>query len=453
MSDARTIVVEGGNQSGKSYLATSTLASYLMNKHPLHRWPPDDPPTAWYCTTTFDLFAEQPWVHIKNFLLYPGESELTLPTRNIQYIAWHRPGVPKLIVGTTGWRLVPKSYESGRSEFQAKTLPFYIVDEECPDDIWGELRARRLAAQNSIGLVAATPIKGMAWLEKLRTMAVEGRGGVAHYRLNTMDNPGMSKEAVEDLQEELRDRPEELDLRLKGVPYFAQGLVYPDGLFRAEHVIDPFNIPRDWARYRCVDHGYRNCACVWMAINPMGDTVVVYKDYLGKERTIRQNCEIITADEKDGHLFAGSWIDPATRGTEAESGKRVIDMWREYGYDCDPAPDNRVLAGVERCKQLMVERGGDGTRPRLRIFNTCRDWLQERKNYKWNAERPKGDEKKDKPEKRDDHIMDAFRYIVAAGIEYVEPPRASAIPDPIANPVGYAFWKKRHRQRDNRPKL
>jgi hypothetical protein len=131
---------------------------------------------------------------------------------------------------------------------------------------------------------------------------------------------------------------------------------------------------------------------------------------------------------------------------DAETGQQVIDLWRYRGYRCAPAPDNRRISGIERVKDLLVEMGGPaGDRPKFRVFKSCTEFLRERKNYRLPKEKAAGDEQTKVVVKRDDHVMDCWRYIVAAGLRYrqILPPPVPR-PDPRINPAGAAFWDARH---------
>ena len=52
---APIVVLEGGNQSGKTLTACVDLL-----------W--RQPPAAWYCTTTYELFSQQAWAHFCRLL-------------------------------------------------------------------------------------------------------------------------------------------------------------------------------------------------------------------------------------------------------------------------------------------------------------------------------------------------------------------------------------------------
>lgn len=453
-SDCWLILLEGGNQSGKTWTACVDFVSFLLGRHRLFRGLRGVDRQAWYATYNYEMFGEQAWGHIKRLLLYPGESEFSLPTKRIRHIVWETHGkVPSSVQLTSGAGFTVKTYKQGRDAFQAKTLRYGVVDEECDDDVWEEILSRMLSVKGRARLVIpVTPVKGKLWLDELRNDAGKKYPGLFHVRLKTLDNPTMNADMVSILMRKLKNDPDRLKLRLEGIPCYNQGLIYPDGsIWRGElHEVDPFKIPRTWTRYRCIDPGWKNCACLWVAVSPPDvNTVVVYRDYLAHECTIAQNAARIRSYEDGGEYCQFSYIDPAANATDAETGEKLIDRWRANGVLCQPAPDNVVLTGIERVRDLMIERGGiDRDRMRLRVFRTCEHFLRERRQYRWPDERKKGDEGKEKPLKRDDHVMDCFRYIVAGGLEYVEPRLRRPRPDPETNPIGYAFWVSRNMSPD-----
>lgn len=435
------------------FLATLTDPEYRA-KVGLPPFEPGEEPAGYYATTTLSKFGEQAWIHFKAALLYPGESIDVLPTKKIVEIGWERrspetPNYIKLRRLDGGFAHVYiRSFEQGRGEFQAKSLDVAALDEEAPATIVEEIQARFLAKKHSRLIVAATPIIGIRWLQEYCDLAETSKGRIEKFRLKTYENPAANQDQIQAMRELYKDRPEELTLRLEGEPYSSTGLVYPDSLFKPQtRVIEPYYMnPGEWTFYRCIDHGYRNCACLWMAINKTEDNILVYRDYIGRERTIQQNVGMIKAlSQRNGEVYHKTYIDPATLGKDAESGERIIDLYNKHGIKCESAPDNRVLSGIEKVKDLLSQQGGvDGKVPRLRVFNTCQEFLGERRMYRWGELREKGDEGADKPEKRCDHSMDVFRYLIASGLKYVQRKiNPSELP-----PLGRLF----HQQRNPPPK-
>ena len=78
--------------------------------------------------------------------------------------------------------------------------------------------------------------------------------------------------------------------RYYGLPHYSSGLVI-DNFDKKHHLIDPFDIPESWTKYRAVDHGRVNPeAMLNMAVSPEGYKVL-YQEYYKAGRDISQNVE------------------------------------------------------------------------------------------------------------------------------------------------------------------
>lgn len=449
----RVRVAEGGNQSGKSWAGCVDFILQARGLHPMRRWqgPAGSTWRGWYATTTYERFAEQAWGHFKRLLVLPGEAVSVLPTLNVSGIGWdnrnpERPLYLKVRRADGGIAEIwIKSYEQGSGEFQAAEVDALVLDEECPDAIWEEAQPRVLTRRGGI-VVTATPVMGVRWLDGLRVAAESGSADVYHCRLDTRDNPRTDLAEIAKLEAVFRGRPELLDLRLRGLPLAAEGTVYSDLVFTPGHVCEPFGLDAEWTRYRAIDHGFRVCACLWFAVDRQGD-VVLYREYTGEERTIKENAVAIR--RLSGHEgYARTWIDPAVLGRESAEGRRLVDLWHAEQRTAgdrslvQPALDNEVLAGIEQVWKLLGERGGlQGERPRFRVFRSCTGFLDERRTYRFHDVKQRGDEGPVKPVKRDDHLMDAWRYAVAAGLKHV----AISAPPPADGTLGRRLWDARRR--------
>ena len=457
----RTKVLEGGNQSGKTLTGVVDFLLNALGIHPTKSWEPLhdlDTWRGWFCTTTYKKFSEQAWKHFKALLFYPGEQTSQLPSRKVLSIGWidKNPETPSYFrlrrADGREAEIWIKSYEQGAGEFQAAEVDQLNLDEECNGPIFEEAQPRLLARNGCIA-VTATPVEGQDWLADLRKRAEEGDRYVRHVRLDTRDNPGLTDEALLGIQAEFIGRPDLYRLRMEGYPLALEGLVYSDWSFTPGHVVDPFELPRDdrgrilWTLRRCLDPGYRNCGCLWLGTDRLGD-MYLYRDYKGQERTIAQNAKAVrelgAGDGAGEEAYYDRWADPAILGRTGESGQRVIDLYDAEGLKLSPAPNNRVLPGIELVKQAMLAKGGaNGEHPQLRVFRSCLETLKERRLYRWPDARDRGDERQgvqERPEKREDHLMDCLRYLIAAGAGY----RSSGRPLPPPGTVGRRLLSKRH---------
>jgi len=477
----REKVAEGGNQSGKSWSTCIDFCLGLAGKHPTRKRRGAGAWRGWYSTTTYDRFAEQAWGHFKALLLFPGESVHKLPTRRILNIGWDAryPETPTYLKvlqddGEIAEAWI-KSFKQGREEFQAAEVDVLAIDEECPTEIYEEAQPRLLKRNGQI-VVAATPVTGVKWLQDLRDSAESDRKHIFHTRFPTYENPGLTAEAIAGMMAKCKARPDLFKLRMEGHPVVDEGRIYPDSIWNPEgggRIVAPFSIPHDWTRFRSIDHGVHTVAALWAAVAPGSKKIVVYREYYGRDVTpaVEGNAlNILRLSLLDGgeKRYAARWIDPATLGSGQETGERLIDIWNRSGYcircenteasardprrcaacgservtiDVDPAPDNRVESGIEKVRELLLERAPDGS-PLLVFFDNLANLFAERREYGRHEPDPdKGDadDRKRKPIKRNDHLLDNLRYLIAAGLAWKPP----AAPPPPDGSLARKMWEKR----------
>lgn len=200
-----------------------------------------------------------------------------------------------------------------------------------------------------------------------------------------------------------------------------EGAVYPE--FRRDvHVIQPFAIPAAWTRVVGADHGYRNpAAWLWGAISPDGD-VYVYREFYEREWLIEEICKRGKDGRKSapgrmdpGEKIEALYIDPATGARRGADGLSDLDHYLEHLPKTLPVikANNSVTAGIDMIKTMLKpdSRG----KPRLYIFNTCQNTIDEITSYRY-AELAPGREglqnDKETPQKVNDHLMDSLRYMV-----------------------------------------
>jgi PBSX family phage terminase large subunit len=209
-----------------------------------------------------------------------------------------------------------------------------------------------------------------------------------------------------------------------------QGQIYTE-LARDIHVIKPFRIPDDWHRFMSADHGFRNAACFgWWAVD-YDSNLYLYRSFYKNEWIIEEICKgnprtgepgIIEMNGREGRKEI--WIDPSTKANRGKDSD-----WQTYldhlpkDWSLVPA-NNEVAAGIDRVKQYLKldERTG---KPRLYIFDTCSEVIDEMFKYRWDELSP-GQEanknQKEQPVKKDDHGPDMVRYGVMSRPE--EPKKA-----------------------------
>jgi phage terminase large subunit len=177
-------------------------------------------------------------------------------------------------------------------------------------------------------------------------------------------------------------------------------------------LLDRFDIPADWQRYRAVDFGFTNpFVCQWWARDHDG-RLYLYREIYMTGRTIAQHAPKIKA------LSQGEFTIKTVADHDAEDRATLA----QEGIPTQPA-DKRITVGIEKVQERLKVQG-DG-RPRLLVL---RDSLVElddglRERFKPTCTHkefaayvyPKGvDGKplKEVPVDDNNHGMDALRYMV-----------------------------------------
>jgi PBSX family phage terminase large subunit len=191
----------------------------------------------------------------------------------------------------------------------------------------------------------------------------------------------------------------------------AEGAVYEE--FTASvHVINPFPIPRAWAKYRVIDFGFTNpFVCQWWAVDPDG-ILYLYRELYRTKIIVQDHAEIIKEHSKDEqYVLTLADHDAEDRATLEKEGISTR------------AANKAVTSGIQNVKdRLKVLENG---KARLYIFRHCLieadpNLLAKKVVYCTEMEfgqyaYPKdasGKPVKEQPVKEFDHGMDAMRYIV-----------------------------------------
>lgn len=192
----------------------------------------------------------------------------------------------------------------------------------------------------------------------------------------------------------------------------AEGIVY-DNWDAATHLIDHFDIPREWRRFRVVDFGYTNpFVCQWWAMDGDG-RLYRYRELYATQRLVSDHAADIA------RLSAGESYTATVADHDAEDRATLHSL----GIQTIPA-FKAVTVGIQAVQARLAKAGDD--RPRLFLLRdslVSRDERlveakkplcteQEIDGYVW-AKSADGRPVKEEPVKVDDHGCDATRYAVA----------------------------------------
>ncbi len=394
-----------GNQLGKTFAAGNEVAMHLTGMYP--EWWKGlrfTRPNHWLAGSESGeltrrgvqriLFGRDPKTEI-------GTG--SIPRDQILAYTWAR-GVPDLldtvtVQHTTGGKstISLKSYDQGRSKWQADTVDGVWFDEEPPQDVYTEGLTRTNTSLGPI-ILTLTPLLGMS--QVVGRFMVEKAAGT-HVTTMTLDDA--EHYTAEQRRAITESYPEhEREARTRGVPSLGSGRVFPIAEDRI--TIEPVAIADHWPRICGLDFGWDHpSAAVWLAWDRDADTVYVYDCY--RERNVTPAVQAASIRAR------GAWIPVAWPAdgmqTEKGTGRRLVTHYTEAGcnmlsehaqYEKSADSTPQSLVSVEAGVMDMLTRMQSG---RLKVFKHLADWLEEFRLYH---------RKEGRIVKERDDLMSATRY-------------------------------------------
>ena len=186
------------------------------------------------------------------------------------------------------------------------------------------------------------------------------------------------------------------------------------------HVIEPFEIPNTWTRFRAADWGYASpFCCLWFAVD-YDENVYVYREYYGTKVIADQWAKNIAKLERRERILYGK-LDGSTDQSRGDRGDSIFAVINKelrnagsipFGF-ADRSPGSRAAGRQEVHKRLLLRKTGevsdDGVyieRPSLFIFNTCRNLIRTLPSLPIDP----SDAEKVAKKGAEDHAYDALQY-------------------------------------------
>ena len=132
------------------------------------------------------------------------------------------------------------------------------------------------------------------------------------------------------------------------------------------HVCKPFEIPKEWRRYRAFDYGLDRLACYWIAIDS-ARTVYVYKELCESDLPISTACERIIETNGDDSIYL-TLAPPDMWSRSQETGRSKASLFCEYGVDVTKSSNNREAGWLALKELLKTDANGIS---KLVIFDNC----------------------------------------------------------------------------------
>ena len=201
------------------------------------------------------------------------------------------------------------------------------------------------------------------------------------------------------------------------------------------HVIDPFEVPREWKIYRSYDFGYGKPFDVsWWAVDFDGRAYLILQLYgasapnVGIKWTPDRQFAEVARIEREHRWLKGKTIfgvaDPSI--WDASRGEAIIDAADRHFVTFERGANSRIAGWMQCHYRLAFDDGG---RPMVYFFNTCRDAVRTLPALTYSATVPE-----DLDTDGEDHFADSFRYFAMS--RPIAPRRAEApAPAPLSDPL------------------
>lgn len=402
-SNARIKLFAGGNRSGKTVGGACEATWWLTGKHPYRETP--RPPVRGRCVTVDFLEGL--------YKIVLPEMSRWLPPSELIDGSWEKSWDKELRTLTLANDSFIEfmSYEQELEKFAGTSRHFVWFDEEPPQNIYVECLLRLFDVGGSVW-ITMTPVEGMTWTFDDIYEKQEIDPNVAVFEVDLIENPHVNEGEIAILLAGLSD--DERQARIHGQYVQIGGRIFP--MFKRElHVIDDFIPPEEWLHIAAMDHGFNNpTAWLWSAVSPDGD-VFIYDEHYESGKVVRHHAQVVHERNAKHERLPAYYIgDPAIKQVNPITGTSVQLEYVDHGVPILPA-NNEVRAGINRVAHYLI--GTEG-RPKLYIAKTCENLIRETARYRWSVWASKkmirDRNKKEEPHKRDDHAVDALRYLIAS---------------------------------------
>lgn len=283
-----------------------------------------------------------------------------------------------------------KSYDQGRTKWQAETVDGVWFDEEPPLEVYSE-GLTRTNATGGLVMLTFTPLFGMS--EVVMRFLSEPSPD-RHITTMTIDD-------AEHYSPEERARivaaypAHEREARAKGIPVLGSGRIFP--VAEEAILIDPLRPAPHWPALGALDFGWDHpFAAVKLYWDRDADIVYVAQAYRAREQTPILHAGAL----RDwGSWLPWAWPHDGLQHDKG-SGEQLAEQYRRQGLRMleERAQFEDGTNGVEAGLMLMLDRMQTG---RLKVFRTLTEWVEEFRLYH---------RKDGKVVKERDDLMSATRY-------------------------------------------
>ena len=220
------------------------------------------------------------------------------------------------------------------------------------------------------------------------------------------DNPYLSDDGL--YEANLLSLPEHQRRQLlEGDWDINEGAAFPE-FNRRDHVIDPYDIPSNWIRFRACDYGYGSyTGVVWFTVVPGSEQLVVYRELYVSKVTATDLADIILEiEEEAGERIRYGVLDSSLWHNRGDTGPSLAEQMIMKGCrwrPSDRSKGSRIAGKNELHRRLQIDEFTE--EPRLVFFSNCTNVISQLPSLPLDKNNPE-----DVDTHAEDHLYDAIRY-------------------------------------------
>lgn len=356
--------------------------------------------------------------------LHHLQGDITLPDGTTHYME-HDPAQPPSTIEFKGSDL-----ESAERLRGAKVNGF-VFDEYARHnpDKWDEIFQPMMSTTDGWAMFISSP-RGFNHFFQLWRHAQDSDDWFTSHA-TAYDSPYVKKDFLDEVYTDYKKRGKVNAFYQEYMAEFRQmeGLVYPEFDYDV-HVIPPDEVPSQGTRIAGLDFGFTNPTAAAFFLIDYDDNWYLYDEVYQTEQTMDVIANVLKERTvtKPVQFFSA---DPA----QAEH----IASLAKHGLPIHPVSKTHdsIQKGMDYCREQLRPREQlqGPPQPKFFVVNHCQNFINEIQSYRYRQSKNSELNEYEEPIKKDDHLMDAWRY---ARLMMKEPPQQeTAIP---ANNLFQGGW-------------
>ena len=167
-----------------------------------------------------------------------------------------------------------------------------------------------------------------------------------------------------------------------------------------------FRLPRHWPRVWALDIDRAKASALWLAVDRETDTFYIYSELVMP----RHELALVASAIKKRVGWAPGLFDHVARKRSEQEGQRIVEALMDVNLDVFTVTADADAGAAEVAGRLATKR--------LKVFDTCTEWLAQYRAYRRNKD---GDIVEES-----DGLMRAMDLLALAGREIAAPDAALA---------------------------